>query len=169
MARRRRAKDHRACDACYVPRAARSTRTLDGEIATLSCTFLKAALVSCALTVAPCDTLAVALGESFKLGVGQTQNLDDSEFSITFTGVEYDGRCPVGATCIWQGDAAAQFEVKDDASSQSITVHSIGSEHLPRHVKVLGRTVSMFSLTPYPRENQKTNVDEYVAHMSISQ
>jgi len=56
----------------------------------LSRTFLQTALVSCTLIAAPCDTQTVALGESLRLSVGQTQKLDDSEFSITFTGIEYD-------------------------------------------------------------------------------
>jgi len=124
--------------------------------------------VSWALMAAPYDAQTVALNESFTLSVGQTQRLHESAFSITFTGIEYEGRCPAESTCIWQGDAAATFEVKGDGPPQSITLHTVGSTYLPRHIEVLGRTVSMFSLTPYPRDYQKTPIDEYVAHMSIS-
>jgi hypothetical protein len=114
------------------------------------------------------DAQTVALNESFTLSIGQTQRLHDSAFSITFIGIEYEGRCPTESTCIWQGDAAAKFEVRGDGPPQSITLHTLGSTHLPRHMEVLGRSVSMFNLTPYPRDDQKTPIDDYVAHMSIS-
>ena len=129
---------------------------------------LSTAVVSWALMAGPCDAQTVALNESFTLSVGQTQRLQESAFSITFVGIEYEGRCPTESTCIWQGDAAVKFEVKGDGPPESITLHTVGSTHLPRHIKVLGRTVSMFSLAPYPRDDQKTPIDVYVAHLSIS-
>ena len=129
---------------------------------------LRTAVLSLALIVGPIYAQTFALNESFNLNVGETRQLIDAEFSITFVGVEYDRRCPIGVGCLWQGNAAAQFAVKVDGSSQSITLRTIGSDPFPGTIEVYGRTVSLLNLGPYPRWQMQTAPDAFVATLFVS-
>ncbi len=135
---------------------------------TLSNLALGSAVLCLALIVGCINTQTVALNESFNLGIGKTLQLSDSGFSIKFIGVKHDGRCPRGVQCIWQGDAAVQFDVKSNGSSQSITLHTAGGGDMPGSIEVLGRTVSLLGLTPYLQSGITTAPKAYVAALSVS-
>ena len=127
----------------------------------------RAAVLCLALFAGPISAQTFALNESFALGVGKTLQLIDSNFSIKFVRVEYDGRCPTGVGCIWQGDAAVQFEIEADGSAQLITLHTVGGSHMPGTMEVLGHTVSLLSLAPYPRWQTITPPEAYVASLYV--
>lgn len=122
------------------------------------------------LITGPCDAQTFALNRSFDLRVGENLRLSDSNFSIKFIEVENESRCAIGATCVWEGDAAAKFEVSAGGASQSITLHTNRGhpDIMPNKLKILGRTISLVKLAPYPGEAAATGRKAYVATLSIS-
>ena len=49
------------------------------------------------------------LGEQFTLPIGQTVDIVGQNLSIKFDAVIGDSRCPVGAECVWAGEATCAF------------------------------------------------------------
>jgi hypothetical protein len=121
-----------------------------------------------ALVAVPSSAQPFVLNEPFSLGVGDTRKLEESQFSITFVGVEHDGRCPIGVLCVWEGDARARFDVCANGLSQVVTLHTAGREDLPSSIEALGRTISLVNLEPYPHVGVKIRADSYAATLSIS-
>lgn len=118
----------------------------------------------------PCIAQTFAVNEPFDLRVGESRKLTQSDFSIKFIEVENEGRCPSGATCVWEGDAAAKFEVSAGGRSQSMTLHTNRGrpDLMPNKLKVFGRTISLAKLAPYPGEGVASERDAYVATLSVS-
>jgi len=52
------------------------------------------------------------LGEEFTLAVGGAANVDGTHFNLIFDGVSEDSRCPVGTTCIWEGNARISLTIR---------------------------------------------------------
>jgi hypothetical protein len=89
------------------------------------------------LIAGPCGAQTFALNTPFDLRVGQIQGLSKSNFSIKFIEVENESRCAIGATCVWEGDAAAKFEVSAGGTSKSITLHT--NQGNPRPHDLIGK------------------------------
>src|SRR5688572_19140814 len=46
-----------------------------------------------------------AVGDVFRLKVGEVASVSDAALLVAFHGVESDSRCPSNVTCVWAGDA----------------------------------------------------------------
>ena len=49
----------------------------------------------------------VNMGVPFELAPGQSAELLDGDLYLVFTGILSESRCPLGAICVWEGDAEA--------------------------------------------------------------
>lgn len=131
--------------------------------------FFSRALTLCLLLItAPGCAQTFALNERFDLRVGEYRILNDSGFSIRFIAVEGDGRCPIDATCVWQGDAEVKFEVGEGGPTHTVTLHTSGHRDMPNQVKILGRTISLVKLVPYPEGGKVIGKEDYVATLSVT-
>jgi len=133
--------------------------------------FVSRALALClVLITGPCYAQTRALTESFDLLVGESRMLNNSNILIKFIAVENDGRCPIGATCVWGGDAEVKFEVSVDGTSHAMTLHT-GAGHpdiMPKEFRIFGVTISLVKLAPYPNDGTAIGRYDYVATLSIS-
>ena len=64
-------------------------------------------------TTAPPTTAArlATLGETFSAPLGLPVTLVAAGLTVTLTDVLSDGRCQIGARCIWEGEASVVVEV----------------------------------------------------------
>lgn len=58
---------------------------------------------------APTNTRAIALGQTFTLGEGETVVVGDA-LTLRFAAVTEDSRCPTDVQCVWEGNAAVRVE-----------------------------------------------------------
>jgi hypothetical protein len=57
------------------------------------------------------ETIQAELGQEFELSVNQTAQISSESLEIEFRDVTEDSRCPIGATCIWEGRASIVIRV----------------------------------------------------------
>lgn len=121
------------------------------------------------LIAGSCVAQTFVLNKPFDIGVGESLRLSESVFSIKFVAVENESRCPSGAVCIWQGNAAAKFEVSEGGFPQTITLYThTGHQDMPGELRILGRNIRLVELAPYPRVRVTMAQDAYVATLHIS-
>ena len=66
------------------------------------------ACLACFLVAASAQA-QVPLGQPFDLAVGASTEVGPDGFVVGFTGILSDSRCPIGAICGWEGDAATSL------------------------------------------------------------
>lgn len=60
-----------------------------------------------------------------------------------------DSRCPVGATCVWQGDAVLHMRLQG-ASTHQFTMSAHGLMHIPNDTTIERYRVQVIDVLPYP-------------------
>jgi hypothetical protein len=124
-------------------------------------------LLACAL--ARCE--APDLGETgFSVGidlkVGGTVRLPDGLSKIRFDAVTQDSRCPVGAMCIWAGDAACRFTFTQSVSkAQLCTLHTTLDSNF---VVTDGLSIRLKSLVPAREIDVEVDPGAYVATLEVN-
>jgi hypothetical protein len=87
--------------------------------------------------------------------------------ALTFDGVSGDSRCPIGVTCIWEGDAVVELTASaPPAAGQVLELHTAGQ--FPREGTHGGFRIALVSLTPHPRENQPVRPSQYRATLRVT-
>jgi len=78
---------------------------------------------------------------------GQVYHSD--ELDIEFVDFN-DSRCPLGAQCIWEGEAVVFLKVSSASSSADITLTNPGAD-----TTLFGHRIEFVDLKPYPEEGKK--------------
>ena len=101
--------------------------------------------------------MALAPGESVFL----------QDLAVKFEGVSADSRCPVGVTCIWEGDAVVELTASDPPSGgEALELHTAGP--FPREATHGRYLIRLVALTPQPREGQPVSAPDYRATLRVS-
>jgi hypothetical protein len=53
------------------------------------------------------------LGEEFRLALGESLPLENTPYSLVFSRVIEDSRCPSGVSCVWEGNARVQILLRE--------------------------------------------------------
>jgi hypothetical protein len=120
------------------------------------------ALTICAFSIAPALAAPpVPLGDPFHIRYGQSVELAHG-VKLKFIGVD-EQRCPVGSTCVSQGEAHVHFElqVKERTARGSIDTRNPDRTLLAHRMKLLG-------LHPWPRQSEQRPAQEYVATFRVA-
>ena len=127
-------------------------------------------LVMCLLGATACDEAtptgpSVPLNQQFTLAVDGSARVEEAGFTVEFSGVTGDSRCPVDAVCILGGDAVvhirvsgnetAQYELHTGDSSRSSVLH--GSFR-----------ISLIELRPFPFSGRTIPQSEYRATLTVT-
>ncbi|MEO5714835.1 MAG: hypothetical protein ABIT37_15250 [Luteolibacter sp.] len=110
------------------------------------------------------------------LSVGESMHYDDG-LKITFIGVKNDSRCPMGALCIWAGDAEVLLRAR--VGNQPPKIISVHTNLKPRVVVLSAVPPGMIGipksysiwigeLTPRPKIGKKLKQSDYRLSLSIS-
>ena len=84
---------------------------------------------------------------------------------IKFKSVEDDSRCPKGAVCVWEGNAAIVLELK--SSNGDTLTSNLNTALEPKEVKFSDLTILLKSLAPYPILDTIINSKEYIATLLV--
>jgi hypothetical protein len=89
-----------------------------------------------------------------ELRQGEIATAEDGSLSLRFLEVVADSRCPIGAQCIWAGNAEVALELTDDTGVRRIEINSFTE---PRQHVAAGWSVTFVDLLPQPRSG--TSID----------
>ena len=107
------------------------------------------------------------LGEEFSLKSGQIAVISNENLKIEFVEVTEDSRCPKGATCIWEGRAAALVEISTDWSTQRLELTEPGLTDAPARETFKEYDIT-YKVEPYPEVGKEISADEYRLLITIS-
>lgn len=100
------------------------------------------------------------------LAPGHSFRITDTNQVLTFETVVQDSRCPKGAQCIWEGDAAVRIRIDAPrARAATYTLHT--SQRFGRTVEHGQLRIELTNLTPYPSISRKTGPKDYRLTLQI--
>jgi hypothetical protein len=102
-----------------------------------------------------------------ELKVGASVTPAGTRVTITFVGVREDSRCPVGVTCIWEGDALVELRVQPETGSAA-TVELHTSDRFARQGSAHGVTIQLERLTPAPTSDGPVPAGSYLVTISTT-
>ncbi len=121
------------------------------------------------LLFARCDTPVgpkeVALAEVFDIAVGQTVMVRGEKVEVGFTTVAEDTRCPVDVHCVAAGNARIVVALRNGQESGSSELNTTVE---PRSSMLLGYSIRLVDLKPYPLSTRQTEPGEYVATLVVT-
>ena len=101
---------------------------------------------------------ASASGDTLRVAYGESATHAPSGVRATFHTLVSDGRCPIDATCVWEGDAVVRLRLERAGVASDTTLHWSTRPGLGLHtVTVAGWEVTFFGLTPAPRASTPTD------------
>lgn len=110
-------------------------------------------LLISALTWVSCEIETILLGEDYELTLGETVTFTQGGFSINFSEVLEDSRCPTGQLdCIWEGRAIvnlAVFNATDTTNLIFATENYINLDSLITH-EYEDYLLELIQVNPYP-------------------
>jgi hypothetical protein len=107
----------------------------------------------------------VEIGRSFPLRVASEVDVGGASLRIRFDRVSEDSRCPVGVTCIWEGDAVVRLTVTRDRASTAVELHA--NARFAREHAYDGYLVRLLDLQPLPTAGGPVSPPDYVATLVV--
>ena len=102
--------------------------------------------------------------ETLVLKAGQQKRSKVSGLTVKFVSVTEDSRCPIGANCVWAGNAKVRVAITGTRGSKTFEFNtSMG----PKGDSWEGWSITIDSLTPEPRAGKPTDPRHYQATFSI--
>jgi hypothetical protein len=109
--------------------------------------------------------VVAGMGQTFELRPGQTARVGDAGLVVGFRGVTADSRCPIDAICVWAGDAALRIPVS--ARRAAWTPLDLHTNIEPRSARYGDYTITVVSLLPSPRADQKIPNERYTVTLRV--
>ena len=106
-------------------------------------------------------TSTESLGEEFELKFGNAARIDSAGFTITFSDVPEESRCPVGAECVTIGNAQILLSISDNSVR-------LNTHNPPRQNTVGNFTIQLLQLTPYPELDNPIEKEDYRATLIVT-
>ena len=84
-------------------------------------------------------------------------------------GIESDSRCPTGSRCFWQGQVKATVSIEQNGENlgEFTVIKAVGQSSLAI-APIAGYEIKLLDVSPYPRQNSKPDVADYVVTLTIS-
>jgi hypothetical protein len=105
------------------------------------------------------------LDEAFDLRTGEAATVAGA-VTLKFEGVADDSRCPVGVTCVWEGDAVVRLAASQTGPSEALELHTHASH--PRERNYARFRVQLLRLSPQPVGDRRVEQRDYVANLVVS-
>ena len=99
------------------------------------------------------------VGTPFELKLGAIASLPDSA-KLRFDNVRSDSRCPIDAVCVRAGEAIIAVTLMRGTGNEARELQTVPAQSQFSYSKYV---VKLTELQPYPRSNQPTKPEDYVA------
>jgi hypothetical protein len=110
------------------------------------------------------QTCVQIINQTIGIQSGHTANNCVPPLSLKFEGVQSDSRCPSGISCVTGGYAEVLLSLTFGDSTRTVLLNT----NTPKYGEAFGYRIEMFSLTPDPPPNLKTDPNLYIARVKIS-
>ncbi len=105
------------------------------------------------------------LVDEFSLAVGQEALVED--LVITFVDINGDSRCPIDATCVWQGEASVEIMIQDGQTVHSMALTYLGLTEDYAIERYDGYQLA-FKVYPQPETGKQITLDQYRLIMRVT-
>jgi hypothetical protein len=107
------------------------------------------------------------LSVPFDLAVGQSEIVGDEGLRVGFDTVPLDSRCPLGAVCIWEGDAVADMWAERPLHPRAyFKLHS--NPTFDQDTKYEGYKIFLVAINPYPIIDFRIDPNDYVITVLVT-
>lgn len=127
---------------------------------------MKAIFLTLILTLVFGSIVSAQSNGTLKVRVNQQKTHARSKLKIQFVALVEDSRCPVGAQCVWAGNAKIRVKITD-ARGRSETVE-MNTNMGARGASFGGYAVNLVDVAPRPAENVRLNRNAYTATFEIN-
>ena len=111
-------------------------------------------------------TIVADPGAAFRLPVGETATVRESDTKLTFRTVREDSRCPANAVCVWEGDAKIELISSRNASAEESKILSLTP---PNNEARFGDVMVRFvRLDPWPGTVGEDKARAYIAELVVT-
>ena len=119
-----------------------------------------------AFTLAGCAGTGpqAVLNQEVELTPGQALRIAGTDRTVTFVDVPQDSRCPVGATCIWAGNAEVRLRLRAGSLD---TLFSVNTGQEPKSATAGRLRFELRGLMPVPHVNLPVDGKLYRARVLI--
>jgi len=101
------------------------------------------------------------LGDSFDLKNGESVSIKNEQLNFQFVNVPEDSRCPIGALCIWAGNAAVIIKIFD-------AMDTVNTYLNPKEIIYGPYKIALLTLSPYPIIGVPRDSTQYVAQFVVT-
>jgi hypothetical protein len=109
--------------------------------------------------------IEIELDQEFEIKVGDSAILANQGLIIKFKAVTEDSRCPIDAICVWAGNAAVTFDLKNSINDKLTA--QLNTYLDPRSINFSDVTITLTELNPYPKSNEPIDSDNYIAKLIV--
>jgi hypothetical protein len=113
------------------------------------------------------NQLTSKIGEEFSIGVGQSASIEGEELRVKFVEVISDSRCPMGANCIWEGEATCLVDIIYNESVYRKTLTQPGMAGSPSQADFEDYTI-VFNVEPYPSTDAEIRTTDYRLRLTVN-
>ncbi|XOV91413.1 MAG: hypothetical protein ACFHWX_14490 [Bacteroidota bacterium] len=113
----------------------------------------------------------IQLNETFVLNFDETKVLDaDEQFTVTFSDLLGDSRCPANANCIWAGQAKVKIEILENGEVLYVELVSGATlDNETSKVNIGHYTIELLKVIPYPEQvEQQVDKSDYSIQLVIT-
>ncbi len=111
-----------------------------------------------------------ALDREFRLRLGQTALIEGTGFTISFTGVDEDSRCPKDVLCVRAGQATVTLAVaRGGHDLGTINLTSPASDEFPGSQVIEAYILQLVNVEPYPESSHAISWQDYIVTLVVSQ
>lgn len=112
------------------------------------------------------DLEELKLNDTIDLKYGQLYCNSEQELRLSFDSIS-DSRCPIGAWCIWEGNASVRLLIKQ-AGEEDITFRLNTHGNNLTDTLVNGLRYKLIDLLPYPELEQENQAEDFILQLIIS-
>ena len=112
------------------------------------------------------DIEELPLNETLDMRYSELYCNAEYEIRLSFDSLQ-DSRCPIGATCIWEGNARVQFIFKQGQENPSrfwLNTHG----NFPSDTTIDGIRFELLDVLPYPDVDKDYQLEDYILQIHIS-
>ena len=71
------------------------------------------------------------------IGINKTAKIPNSKINLEFKNIVEDSRCPIDATCVWEGIAIVNIKASNGSETKNIQFHDLKDTLMVRGFKTL--------------------------------
>ncbi len=123
-----------------------------------------------AMRIDPNHKVKPEYNKPFTLGTGQTAFFRKNELIVQVAGVAEDSRCPVGVTCVWQGQVrlVASITTQNEQNDSLELVYQEGASADVNSRACDGFRIAITKVSPAPKEGEVIEKEDYRISMKVT-